>query len=195
MDQLDPRPPIRLLRFVFTKESLFGDFRWFAEVPSKVSVDVQCSGRTADVNSWPHVSFWSIQLTGSWAGQAACCFRKLMSRARELHLTASECTWTLGVCRVVLSWDLASEGCSSLSFEVWRSKLISTVNNLLRTSEAKGFSTKAGNSNLMTYLRRGALGGMLATNDSSTSARAILRGVLGPEEAESVVDASELEFE
>lgn len=55
--------------------------------------------------------------------------------------------------------------------------------------------TNAGNSNLMTYLRRGALGGMLATNYSSTSARAILRGELGPEEAESVVDTSELEFE
>ena len=45
------------------------------------------------------------------------------------------------------------------------------------------------------YLRRGALGGILATDDSSTSVWAILRGELGVLESESVVDASEEEFE
>ena len=45
------------------------------------------------------------------------------------------------------------------------------------------------------YLRRGALGGILATDDSLTSVWAILRGELGVLESESVVDASEEEFE
>jgi len=57
------------------------------------------------------------------------------------------------------------------------------------------FPACAGKLIWLTYLRRGALGGILTTDCSSTAALAIFIGELASYESESIVDASVEEFE